>query len=149
MAPVTPGCPSWLPAHPTLPHWDRVSLLAQPWVSHSSLRYLDPLSNLIVVQWHQNSLTWCLWGGIPNKSIPGLLYSYSLCTQIVWGLLAESSAPAVSLCPLLSKGSAPDHSPFPGAPDIFPIQGTTCSSHCTYTPSYQHWVYSWRSAKDI
>lgn len=54
---------------------DRVSLLAQPRVSRSSLRCLDPLSNLIVVKWHKNSLTWCLWGGTPNKSIPGLLYS--------------------------------------------------------------------------
>lgn len=70
---------------------------------------------------------------------PGLLSPHSLIRAIVWGLPAESWAPAVSqilwqghrlLCPLLCKGSAPLPGLLPRAPAT---QSSTRGSHCGCT----------------
>lgn len=106
-----------------------------------------------MVQRHRNSSSWCLQGGTPNNGSPGF-YTLTVCAPRQSGVFLLTHqlllCPSVQSpgqchrcpCPLWCKGSAPCHGPFPEAPTMSLSQGTTCSSHCSCTPSYLLSVYS-------
>lgn len=115
---------------------DTVSLLAWPYISHIRVSDLWILK-VIFVRQKNHSSNWCLQGGTWTKETLSFYTSQSVWVEVSH-IPTESSALAVPQCLaswLLPQVPVPRVSnSCPLAPS--PTQSSTCSSHCSWTPSY-------------